>query len=336
MLETFREYGRERLLDSGEIAATERAHAAYMLVLAEEETLEMNPSQREAWLRRCDAEHDNFRAAISCLVAAGNVEWALRLGGALFRFWEQRDHLTEGRETLARVLALPGAATPTRPRARALYAATVLADIQGELDAAEVLSHEACSIYRQFDDANGMATTMTAMAWQAQRQGRYAEATALFGETVSLWERLDERTAVELAKSNMANAAKAEGNFDLARNLLEQVAAASQARGDVRGVASALNGLGDLAASEGDHDAARRYHHQSLVRYRQINDRWGTARVLADLAHIDLRRSTTPLRLVCSRMRSRRFTRWDISAASPVSWSHWRGAPAVSPATTKR
>ena len=197
MLETFREYGRERLLESGEIAATERAHAAYMLVLAEEETLEMNPSQREAWLRCCDAEHDNFRAAISYLVAAGNVEWALRLGGALFRFWEQRDHLTEGRETLARVLAMPGAATPTRPRARALYAATVLADIQGELDAAEVLSHEACSIYRQFDDANGMAATMTAMAWQAQRQGRYAEATALFGETVSLWEQLDERTAVD-------------------------------------------------------------------------------------------------------------------------------------------
>ena len=38
MLETFREYGRERLLESGEADATERAHAAYMLVLAEEET----------------------------------------------------------------------------------------------------------------------------------------------------------------------------------------------------------------------------------------------------------------------------------------------------------
>ncbi len=86
----------------------------------------------------------------------------------------------------------------------------------------------------------------------------------------------------------MANAAKAEGNFDLARSLLEEVAAASQARGDVRGVASALNGLGDLAASQGDYDAARRYHHQSLDRYRRLNDRWGMARVLSDLAHVDL------------------------------------------------
>jgi predicted ATPase/serine/threonine protein kinase len=288
MLETFREYGRERLLDSGEAAATERAHAAYMLVLAEEETLEMNPSQREAWLRGCDTEHDNFRAAIHYLATTDNVEWALRLVGALFRFWEQRDHLTEGREMMARVLAMPGADAPTRPRARALYGATVLADIQGDLRSAAPLSHEACAIYRLFDDAQGIAASLTAMAWQAQRQGRYLEALTLFEETVILWQKLGDQTAVDLARSNMANAAKAGGKCDLARSLLEEVAAASYGRGDARGVASALNGLGDLAASEGDHEAARRYHHQSLITYRQIDDRWGIARVLTDLANIDL------------------------------------------------
>ena len=335
MLETFREFGRERLVESGELAATERSHAAYMLVLAEEETLEMNPSQREAWLRGCDVEHDNFRAAIAHLVSAGDVEWALRLAGALFRFWEQRDHLTEGRETLASVLTMPGAKAPSRPRARALYAATVLADIQGDLDSAEVLSHEACGIYRQFDDVGGVAAAMTAMAWQAQRQGRYAEATARFRETVSLWEQLGERTAVDLAKSNMANAAKAEGNFDLARVLLEEVAAASQARGDVRGVASALNGLGDLAASQGDHAAARRYHHQSLDRYgasttggawRESCPTWPTS---------ISRRSTTTRRHAGSRRRCRRIARSGTSAASPVSWNRWRGAPAARRATKR-
>jgi predicted ATPase/serine/threonine protein kinase len=288
LLETFREYGREQLLDSGEAAATQRAHAAYMLVLAEEETLEMSPPEREVWLRCCDAEHDNFRAAINHLVTTGNVEWALRLGGALFRFWEQRDHLTEARATLARVLSMPGADAPTRPRARALYAASVLADLQSELHAAEQGSDEAVAIYRRLGDTKGVATTMIAMAWQALRQGRYAEATALFGETVSLWQQLGEDLAVDLSRSNMATAAKLEGKFDLARSLLEQVADASQARGDARGVASALNGLGDLAATQGDCDAARRFHHQSLARYRQIDDRWGIAGVLADLASVDV------------------------------------------------
>ena len=288
MLETFREYGRERLAEHGESAATERAHAAYMLVVAEEETLDMGPAEREAWLRCCDAELDNFRAAMQSLISTGDLDWALRLASALFRFWEQRDHLIEGRATLAKVLAMPGAAEPTRLRARALYCASVLADIQADLGAAEMLSREARDIYRQFNDTQGVATTMTVMAYQAQRQGRYAEATSLFGETLSLWEQLGEITAVDLATSNMAHAAKAGGDFERARKLLEQVIASSRARGDARGYAFALNGLGDVAASHGDHESARRYHHESLERYREIDDRWGIARVLEDLASVDL------------------------------------------------
>jgi hypothetical protein len=37
MLQTIREYGAERLQQSGELASVKRAHAAYCLVLAEEE-----------------------------------------------------------------------------------------------------------------------------------------------------------------------------------------------------------------------------------------------------------------------------------------------------------
>jgi hypothetical protein len=54
-------------------------------------------------------------------------------------------------------------------------------------------------------------------------------------------------------------------------------------------VASALNGLGEVSAAQRDFDAARRYHHDSLAKYRQIDDRWGIAGVLADLANVDLR-----------------------------------------------
>jgi predicted ATPase/serine/threonine protein kinase len=288
MLETFREYGRDALRESGETEATERAHAAYMLVLAEEESLEMHPAQRDAWLAACDAEHDNFRAAIHHLVTSGQAEWALRLAGALFRFWEQREHLSEAQGTLARVLAMPEAQAPTRERARALYAAAVLSDLVSENPLADRLATEACDIYRAFGDVKALATAMVAKAWQAQRRGRYGEATAVFEETVALWEQMGDARAADLARSNTATTAKLEGDFDKARALLQQVATASEARGDVRGVASALNGLGDVATSDGDHAAARRFHDQSLDIYRRIGDRWGIAGVLADLARVDV------------------------------------------------
>jgi tetratricopeptide (TPR) repeat protein len=294
MLETFREYGREQLIAHGEDAAAARAHAAYMLVLAEEEHLEMSPDERENWLRCCDVELDNFRAATHWLISSGGVEWALRLGAALFRFWEQRDHLTEGRETLARMLAMPGAAARTRSRARATYCAALLADITSDFDAAETQGREACEIYREFGDVQGVATATTVLAFQAQRRGRYAEAVSRFGETVSLWNQLGDVTAVDLGKVNMAHAAKLGGDYDTARRLLEDVSASTQARGDGRGFAGALNGLGDVAASQGDHAAARRYHHESLAKYRDIDDRWGVARVLTDLANVDLQAGDYP------------------------------------------
>ena len=140
MLETIREYGRERLERSGELESTRRAHSAYCLVLAEEGAANMAPAQRDGWLSRCDAEHDNFRAAIEYLIESGKAEWGLRLGSALFWFWEAREHLTEGRRSLASLLGAPGANLLKAQYAPALYAAGVLADAQLDFDSAEASS----------------------------------------------------------------------------------------------------------------------------------------------------------------------------------------------------
>ncbi|HEU4691001.1 MAG TPA: tetratricopeptide repeat protein, partial [Vicinamibacterales bacterium] len=240
--------------------------------------------------RTCDTEHDNIRAAFHYLIGRGQVEWALRLAAALFRFWEQRELVTEGRETLARVLAMPGAEPSTPLRARTLYGASALADVQGDLATAEAHSLEACDIYRQSGDMRGVAATITVRGWQAQHGGRYAEAGARHAEAASLWQELGDTAAVHLARFNMATAAKAQGDVALAGSVLNDLLASAESRHDLRAVASALNGLGDLAATENDYERAQRYHQRSLATFRQIDDRWGIAQVLTDIAEVDLRR----------------------------------------------
>ena len=96
MLSTIREYALERLAASDDVAATRRSHAAYYLVLAEEGALEA--AAHPEWLDRFEVEHDNFRAALEYLIKTGDADWGLRLGTALFHFWETREYLTEGRE----------------------------------------------------------------------------------------------------------------------------------------------------------------------------------------------------------------------------------------------
>ena len=143
MLETIREYGLERLTASGEEEATRRAHAAYFLVLAEDGNLPLTPPERTNWLALCDADHDNLRAALDWLIAHDNAEWALRLGLALYWFWEPREHLVEGRERLEAILKMKGAQARTKGRANAAGHAGGLASIQGDYESALVASRGA-------------------------------------------------------------------------------------------------------------------------------------------------------------------------------------------------
>jgi predicted ATPase len=289
LLETIREYARDRLDESGETAETLHAYAAYALVLAEEGAAETGPAYREAWLRSCEVEHDNLRAAFAHLASAGPSEWALRLAIALFKFWEWREHLTEGRESLAAVLDSPAAGATTRARARALYYSAMLADAQRDHAAAASFVREAHGIYQRLGDINGVATALNALARQTVHVGgSHAEARSLFGQAAALWEQLGDAVAADQARSNMANIAKAEGNEPLARTLLEEVVRAAGERGDLQSVGAALNALGDVAAAFGDVDRARLCHSDSLSRFRQIGDQVGAARVLADLASLEV------------------------------------------------
>ena len=147
MLETLREYALEKLEVSGEAASTKRAHAAYYLVLAEENATESSEAEGAGWLERLGLENDNFRAGLEWLTETRNAEWGLRLGTSLFRFWEVREYLAEGRDRLDRLLRLTEAGATTKLRMRALFATGVLAGEQGDYASAAAL-HQRKSRHR--------------------------------------------------------------------------------------------------------------------------------------------------------------------------------------------
>src|SRR6202047_4597553 len=195
MLETIREYALEKLKASGEEALTKRAHAAYCLVLAEEETAEQSSAEGAEWMERLALEHDNFRAGLEWLTEAGDAEWGLRLGAALFRFWEMREYLAEGRDRLGKLLKLGAAAAPTKARLRALFAAGVLAGEQGDYIIADALIKESLEIARQLEDKRSIAVSFNALAVNARDGGDLAASRALFEESLALWRELRDSLA---------------------------------------------------------------------------------------------------------------------------------------------
>jgi predicted ATPase/predicted Ser/Thr protein kinase len=286
MLETIREYALEKLEASGEEALTKRAHAAYCLVLAEEEATEQSGAEGAEWLERFASEHDNFRAALEWLTETGDAEWGLRLGTALFRYWEIREYLAEGRDRLGRLLKLAGVAARTKLRMRALFAAGVLAGEQGDYASAEALINESQDIARELGDKTGIAVSLNALAVFARDRGDVATAQVLFEASLGLWRELGDQKAVARALSNLANVLKLHGDYDRARALYAECLAIFQRLEDRTGVAWSLNYQGDVARDQGDSAGAQALYEQGLVIFRELGDRWGIAGTLADLGSL--------------------------------------------------
>jgi len=286
MLETIREYALEKLEASGERALTQRAHAAYCLVLAEEDATEQSGAEGAEWLARLAVEHDNFRAALEWLTETGDAAWGLRLGAALFRFWETREYLAEGRARLGKLLKIAGAAAPTKARTRALFAAGVLAVEQGDYASADALIRESLDIARQLGDKQCTAVSLNALAVNARGRGDVLVARSLFEESLVLWRELGDQKAVARSLSNLANIVKLQGDNARARSLYAECLAIFRGLGDRTGVAWSMNYQGDVARDQGDSAAARTLYEQGLAIFRELDDRWGVAGTLADLGSL--------------------------------------------------
>ena len=283
MLSTIREYALERLTESGEEFATRRAHAAYYVVLAEECGGELR--SRAEWLERFDLEQQNFRQALEFLIANGDASWGMRLGAALFHFWEVREHLAEGRGLLDRLLKLPDTAQP-KMRAQVLFCAAVFASEQGDYASAQKLHEESLKIYRDLHDNRGAAVALNALGVTARDRGDLKTACALFEQCVATWRDLGSSIDTARALSNLANVVRLQGDHARAHALYDECLAIFQASGDSTAVAWTLNYLGDLVRESVDSIAARAYYEQSLSAFRQLRDGWGIASALCDLARL--------------------------------------------------
>jgi tetratricopeptide (TPR) repeat protein len=255
-------------------------------VLAEESaSLAADPAQSE-WVSLFEVEHDNFRAALEWLTQTADADWGLRLGAALFQFWDMREHLTEGRDRLGKLLQLKGATARSNTRARALFAAGVLAGEQSDYAAADALVRESLDIARELSDTRGVGIALNALAVLARDRGDLAASRSLFGESLAVWRDLGDQMVVARSLSNLANVVKLQGDYALARSLYEESLSIFRELGDRTGMAWSLNYEGDVAHEQGDDAGARALYDQSLTIFRELGDKWGVAGCLVDLGNL--------------------------------------------------
>jgi non-specific serine/threonine protein kinase len=278
MLESIREYSRERLRASGEETELLGRCVQFYLKLAEEVDAQFRQSVQETWLDRVENEYENLRTALAwCLTEEGEAETGLQLARALRRFWEVRGYLSEGRALLAQALGRGrgDADQPTRVRAEALNAAAVLAWMQGDAVAARALFDESLPIERALGDTEGVACSLHHLGHVASERGEYETAKGFYQESLALFRELRDQPGIAFSLADQGNVALKQGDLGAARSFYEESLRISRELDHKVSVAIALNNLGKIAREQGDTRAAWALHREGLTIRVELGDKGG-------------------------------------------------------------
>lgn len=328
MFETIRDYARERLDIEGNAQAIGERHARYFLRLAEEAEPLLAKAEQTDWMRRIEAEQANIRGGISWFRQHGHSATALQLTSALWRFWWLRGDMSEGRNLLESLLREAPEADASI-RAKALNAAGILADSQGDWMAAQHLHEEGLRLSRDAGDARGVAwalnnlgvvatnqglfdlarsyleenllvaeqsgdlasvaTALLDLGRLAHFQGMHDQAAALYSRSIDLFRNVGDESHVARVLNNLGSIALARGDFALARTQLQESLALLRTLGDRQGVASTLNNLGEVLTEQGDHERALHLYIESHLLAIEVGNRLHAAISMENLATLTLR-----------------------------------------------
>ncbi len=280
LLETVRQYGNDRLVESGESDRLRTRHLDFSLKQAEA-VQDLTGPAVDAWIQRMEIEHDNMRAALEWSSTSGAMGTTLRLAVALSTFWNRHSYWTEGRKWLELVLASMSGASPSL-RAEALQGAGMLAWFQGDIRRAVLRLEESVALARELGDKKNMADSLNILGVAAYRQGDYGRTVALIEESLELSRELGRTEPFALYLMGIVS--RLRGDYERAEVLGKESLALNRGLGRQRHIALSLDSLGLLAYYRGDYTQAQALCEEALALFRELGDKFGIAGSLNSLA----------------------------------------------------
>jgi predicted ATPase/class 3 adenylate cyclase len=247
MLETIREYARERLEEAGESDDLERRHAEFLLAFAEQA---FENSDRTEAAQALEPERENLRAAIEWALGAGHEETGLVLAIAYGLLCVFHGPYGEGRRWLEAALQKGGKQASTA-RAKALQTVSSLAVRQGDLERARTSADEWLTLARSTGNATDVAVALRALGIIACDQGDYEVSESLQREALAVFQRSGDDREVRESLGMMACIEIRRRDYPRARSAFEETLALSREAGDSRGILVAVGNLAHVALRQG-------------------------------------------------------------------------------------
>jgi len=296
LLETVRQYARDRLVESGDAAEARRRHRDWYLALVERGVNQERADRgylgiAVEWLDRLEREHDNLRAALEW--SAGEPDGAgteIRLAGPLWRLWHFRGYFAEGRRWLEHALSRSGD-LPVSARWTAMHGASLLAWRQSDYARAKELGSALLAESSAAGDTVRMIDALIQLGLGDLRgEEDYPAATALFERALGLARNTEDRWRTAMALAQLGAVARYEGRYDLSAARIREARAIFEELGEPGMVTYTNRLLGHAELARGDPDKATQQYVESLRSFRQrrLGPTWSVAECIEGMAAVAL------------------------------------------------
>jgi len=285
-LETIRQYGQGKLIESGEADQLADRHAKYFMELTKRAAIALRGPDQIIWTDRFIVMHDNIRSALDWMIESDKVEAALQFTCALHEFWLRHADFEEARRWIERVMALPNAQQFQELYTEAYTYLSWLSWLQGKtregMDMAEQVLPLAHSQLNKRNTAVALLNLGIMMVLQnkeiSKGQAFLEEARDLCDEIYAEWELARSFMVLAITHSQQARYSTASSLYSQAFNLYKKL-------GDIGFQCVVLRLIGDLEVKQNNLQKAMESYRESLMIAQTVKNKlqiaynlWGLAR----------------------------------------------------------
>lgn len=277
MLETIREYARERLMGSGELDALESRFAAYFLQFAEQGEPELYGPDQIQWFERIEDEYGNIQRALSWLYDQRNLVDGLRLAGSLGWFWFRRARFSEGQSWLELFRDAVGEIAPPGTRAKAAYylgwMRLCVSSVWGNPEGKPFFK-ESLRLWREVGNKRGIALSQVWLAWkEGDIEGR--DGWILADDSVAIARETEEPWVIAWClKVAYAHLRRKDKTLICRKEALKEAIDIARKVQDPFLLSQMLNGMGNVFNWIRELESAEPWYLDSLRIAREIGDSW--------------------------------------------------------------
>jgi len=278
MLETIRDYGREKLKENNEIDSIMELYTDYYMNLAKEASENLDGRDQVVWLDKLGGNIENIRSTLGWFLKRNDCRSCLEMAGYLWKFWQVRGYLLQGSNFLKQILSLCRESKNEKPEssllAVTLLGTGVLARHRGDYSESENYLKESLAIFECNNDLHGVAIVMHELGWTSYRANRFDEAFNYFLNCKIKAGDTGDVILTGKAKLGLGTTKWRQKRIKEAVTFLEDCIKIFTENENYRSLAQAIGNMAIIFAQGGDFERAEMYFREGASIYEKLKDRY--------------------------------------------------------------